>query len=103
LLDWTGIAFCTYQLTALGAARVDRHDVEASYVRHTRGVQSTPDFQSRTTRERLFDILCGPWTDEKAKYFPVWERTPMPLNLHGLLLLRSVSLLDQANWGRDGA
>jgi len=101
--DWTGVAFCSYQLTLLGAKTVERGEVEARYTNAVRGAKSPSTFTDLTKQERLFDILCGPWTRQKARYFPVWDKTPMPLNLQGLLLLRSVSLLDQANWDRSGA
>jgi hypothetical protein len=99
--DWTGIAFCSYQMTVMRAERADRRRIEAQYDMYVLG---HPDrtFATRLGREKLFAILCGDDEKAKEKYFPAWtpsrSPSPMPLNLHGLLLLRSVSLLDQVNW-----
>ena len=100
--DWTGIAFCSYQLAVLRAARIEASRIQEQYELYVSG-QHEPTFVTRLQRERLFAILCGDDDEAKAKYFPAWTRSPMPLNLHGLLLLRSVSLLDQVNWSPDRA
>jgi hypothetical protein len=65
------------------------------------GTKKPPPFDSLTARERLFRILCDD-DEDKKRHFPAWsKKQPMPLNLHGLLMLRAVSLLDQANWKPD--
>ena len=104
--DWSGIAFCAYQMVALRDGRVDRAAVEAQYeecVKKDPARRRLTRFVGRLAHERLFAILCGNDVAGKKHYFPAWkEKDPMPLNLHGLLLLRTVSLLDQANWTPSG-
>jgi hypothetical protein len=101
--DWTGIAFCAYQMEVMQAEKVGKVGIKSRYEEYV-DVSKEADrtFEKRLERERLFAILCGDDVTDKRTYFPAWSRpdssSPMPLNLHGLLLLRSVSLLDQANW-----
>ncbi len=101
--DWTGMAFCAYQMVALKEQPVERKAVAAQYEDCAKKDPKRKPFRTRLARERLFAILCGGTAADKKKYFPAWTERPMPLNLHGLLLLRAVSLLDQANWTPDGA
>jgi len=101
--DWTGIAFCAYQIAVMQEGEVDKATIKSQYEKYVRvNVDADRTFEKRLDRERFFAILCGDDIADKRKYFPAWTRTqspsPMPLNLHGLLLLRSVSLLDQVNW-----
>ncbi len=101
--DWTGIAFCAYQIEVMQAEKVDQAGIKSRYEEYVDvSIEAGRTFEKRLERERLFAILCGDDVADKRKYFPAWTRpespSPMPLNLHGLLLLRSVSLLDQANW-----
>jgi hypothetical protein len=110
--DWTGVAFCTYQIV-----RAERYtspndegiekEVERRYevLRDAPGSSPThfskrPCFSTRLEREHFFEILL--YGKEQGKYFPAWPSRQMPLNLQGLLMLRSISLLDQANWRRGG-
>jgi len=95
--DWTGIAFCSYQIAVMGADRIDKDRIEARYAQYVTG-GADRSFEKRLDREKLFSILCGDNVEDKGKYFPGWSESPMPLNLHGLLMLRAVSLLDQVNW-----
>jgi hypothetical protein len=99
--DWAGIAFCAYQIAVLRGGRVGRGTIEAEYKEHVRNT-SARSFDDILKRERLFKILCE-GDVAKKKYFPAWTESPMPLNLHGLLMLRAVSLLDQVNWKSAGA
>jgi hypothetical protein len=95
--DWAGIAFCSYQIAVMGRDRVEQDAIQAEYENHVPKGSGRP-FKDVLERERLFAILCGDDIAMKKKYFPGWTMSPMPLNLHGLLMLRAVSLLDQVNW-----
>jgi hypothetical protein len=108
--DWTGIAFCAYQGVVLRDGRVNVAAIKELYDEWVKGSdddgkEKPPPFESRTDRERLFKILCDNDEKKKERHFPAWANKPMPmpLNLHGLLMLRTVSLLDQANWTPDRA
>ena len=97
--DVTGIAFCAYQIAVMKGGPIGRDKILEQYKEYVPG-GSDESFEKLLRRERLFGILCENDIGKK-KYFSGWTESPMPLNLHGLLTLRAVSLLDQVNWRPD--